>query len=82
MHSESGWIAIPSLKEYLAMLKHEFLDDGPLYFIFDYDSVHRNQEVRQDTHDLGIIMKFISNGMTDSLQPLDRTVFGTMKAAA
>jgi hypothetical protein len=27
-------------------------------------------------------MKFISNGMTDSLQPLDRTVFGTMKAAA
>jgi acyl carrier protein phosphodiesterase len=27
-------------------------------------------------------MKFISDGMTDSLQPLDRTVFGTMKAAA
>jgi hypothetical protein len=27
-------------------------------------------------------MKFIPGGMTDSLQPLDRAVFGTLKATA
>jgi hypothetical protein len=51
MHSESGLIAIPSFKEYLAMLKHEFPDDEPMYFVLNCYSVHRNQEVQQHTRD-------------------------------
>jgi hypothetical protein len=44
--------------------------------------VHRTREVRDRAVELGIIIKMITGAMTDSLQLLDRAVFGVMKAAA
>jgi hypothetical protein len=81
LHSESGWIAIQTFEEYPQMLKREFPRDEPIYLILDCYSVHRGQEFRFYVRDLGINMKFIPPGMTDCFQPLDRTVFGTLKAS-
>jgi hypothetical protein len=82
VHSASGWITIPTFQEYLVMLKREFPEDEPVYLILDCYSVHRSQEIREYARQLGIVMKFIPAGMTDSLQPLDRAVFGTLKGIA
>jgi hypothetical protein len=81
-HSESGWITIPTFEEYLAILKSAFPGEEPIYLILDCYSVHRSQEIREYARHLGIIMKFIPPGTTDSLQPLDRAVFGTLKGIA
>jgi hypothetical protein len=64
------------------MLKSEFTDDEPIYLILDRYSVHGSQEIRNVAPSLGIIMKFISDCMIDSLQPFDRAVFGTLNAPA
>jgi hypothetical protein len=82
MHSGSGWITIPTFEDYLRLLKRDFPGDEPIYLILDCYAVHRSQEVREYARQLGIIMKFIPAGMTDSLQPLDRAVFGTLKGIA
>jgi hypothetical protein len=82
VHSRSGWITIPTFEEYLVMLKREFPGEEPVYLILDCYSVHWSPEIREFAEQLGIFMKFIPAGMTDSLQPLDRAVFGTLKGIA
>jgi hypothetical protein len=82
MHSESGWIKIRTFEKYLQMLKRAFPGDEPIHLILDYYSVHLSQEIRSDARDLGKNIKFIPAGTTDCLQPLDRAVFGTLKASA
>jgi hypothetical protein len=82
MHSESGWITVEGFQEYLTLLKQEFPGDDPIFLILDCYSVHRTREVQDRALELRIIIKMIPGGMTDSLQPLDRAVFGVMKATA
>jgi hypothetical protein len=53
----------------------------PVHLIPDTFSAHRCQEVREVARSLNIVMHFIPTGATDSMQPLDRYVFGAMKAS-
>jgi hypothetical protein len=56
-------------------------DDGdPIWVILDCYSVHRQEATKCLAAPLGINLLFIPPGMTDELQPLDRYVFGVMKA--
>jgi hypothetical protein len=52
----------------------------PLDIVRDCDCVHRLEDVRDHAADLKIRLWFIPAGDTNELQPLDRAVFGAMKA--
>ena len=54
----------------------------PVHLILDVYAVHRNEEIKEYAKNLGIEMYFIPAGLTDKFQPLDRRVFGCLKATA
>jgi hypothetical protein len=81
--SESGWTTSQVMLQWLAKLRQEvFPDDKPVALILDVYAAHRKQEVRNFAADLNIELVFIPPGCTDLLQPLDRRVFGVLKAKA
>jgi hypothetical protein len=82
MHSLSGWMTVSSLEQYLRFLKAQLPGPEPISLILDCYSVHPGQQIRDFAIELGISLLFIPPGMTASLQPLDRAVFGAMKATA
>lgn len=79
-HTETGWINGTSFMDYLSMLREHQGDDDPIHLICDIYRAHRTKEVLEHAEALGIHMHFIPAGCTDSLQPLDRTVFACLKA--
>jgi hypothetical protein len=81
--SESGWTNIEVICRYFAFLRGTlFCDSEPLIVILDTYSAHRAQVVREIAQLWGITLIFIPPGCTDRLQPLDRRVFGVLKAYA
>jgi archaellum biogenesis protein FlaJ (TadC family) len=50
--------------------------------MLDSYSVHRTDEDKEYARSLGIILLCVPPGMTDALQPLDRSVFGAVKQEA
>jgi hypothetical protein len=87
-HSPSGWSPIETFKHYLdrlaaynvAQCPGRIGRELPLHLILDCYSVHRSEEITRYAERLAIRLWFIPPGHTDELQPLDRTVFGSMKA--
>jgi hypothetical protein len=80
-HSESGWTTTETFIRYLHWLRDtQYKDDLPLWLVLDCYSVHRDEAVKACAESLNIVLEFLPPGMTDSFQPLDRYVFGCMKA--
>jgi hypothetical protein len=84
-HSESGWTTRETFAGYLSWLATEqyrgrITPDCPLDLVLDCHAVHRSPEIRGHAASLGIRLWFIPAGHTDELQPLDRAVFGALKA--
>jgi hypothetical protein len=79
-HSDSGWTTTTTFIEYLKWLRGIYGPGPDLHLILDLYSVHRSQKVREEAAALGIHLYFIPAGFTDELQPLDRYVFGVLKA--
>jgi hypothetical protein len=83
-HSPSGWSTIQTFTRYLDWLaelyRGKIAPDCPIDLVLDCYSVHRSQEIRDHATRLGIRLWFIPAGHTDQLQPLDRAVFGAIKA--
>jgi hypothetical protein len=52
-----------------------------VHLILGTFSAHRCQEVRDVARSLNIMMHFIPAGAMDTMQRLDRYVFGAMKAS-
>ena len=50
--------------------------------LLDLHSSHRGQEIFNLAAELNITLHFIPAGQTDKYQPLDRTIFGPLKATA
>ena len=62
---------------------HEYFDDDePIHLVLDLYPSHMTDQVRQYAAALGIIFHIIPAGMTDYYQPLDRKIFGILKAKA
>lgn len=80
-HSSTGWTTIDTFKQYLDFLSEHF-NHEPVHLILDVYAVHRNEEIKEYAKNLGIQMYFIPAGLTDKFQPLDRRVFGCLKATA
>ena len=79
-HSESGWSTVATFCEYLMFIRQYFSDDERIWLILDLYSVHRTDQVRMTAKSLNIELIFIPPGQTDHFQPLDRAVFGVLKA--
>ena len=62
-------------------LRETFADE-PLELILDLHSSHRTSAVKTLAENLGIRLHYVPPGATDELQPLDRRVFGALKATA
>jgi hypothetical protein len=51
-----------------------------IHLILDGYATHRCDDVLAMADELGIVLRFIPPGLTDLLQPLDRSVFGALQA--
>jgi hypothetical protein len=81
--SQSGWTNAEIICGYLRRLKAlDGFREGPLIVLLDTYAAHRCARVREVAAVLEIDLVFIPPGATDKLQPLDRYVFGVLKAFA
>ena len=80
-HSTTGWTTGETFKDYLGFLS-EYFQHQPIHLILDIFSVHRSPEIKEYARQLGITLHYIPSGCTDKYQPLDRRVFGALKATA
>jgi hypothetical protein len=79
-HCEPGWTTCGTFHRWLAWLRGGYDDGQSIWLILDCYPVHRQEAMKQWPAELGINLLFILPGLTDELQPLDRFVFGAMKA--
>jgi hypothetical protein len=80
--SPSGWTTTDVMARYFFQLRNVLFPDGPLLVILDCYAAHRATVVRETARACNIDLLFIPPGCTDRLQPLDRRVFGVLKAYA
>ena len=86
-HSQSGWSTREVMMKYLELLREQFPAAGGgavpprLHLILDMYASHRMDDVIAAANDMNIEFHFIPPGLTDEFQPLDRRVFGCLKAA-
>jgi hypothetical protein len=89
-HTESGWTGVESFKDALRWLrtqpgyteKHDGMYVKKLHLVLDVYKVHTTQAVKDLAEELNIELHYIPPGMTDACQPLDRAIFGVLKAKA
>jgi hypothetical protein len=58
------------------------MGSGPIHLVLDLYTAHHTDHIREVAGQQEINLHFIPAGMTDLLQPLDRAVFGILKATA
>lgn len=86
-HSQSGWSTREVMMKYLEVLRGQFpaAQEGDLpprlHLILDMYASHRMDDVIAAANHMNIEFHFIPPGLTDEFQPLDRRVFGCLKAA-
>ena len=70
------------MMEWLEFLRRlpEYRGGQYIHVILDGYATHLCDDVRALADELGIGLHFIPPGLTDLLQPLDRSVFGALKA--
>jgi hypothetical protein len=78
-HSQSGWQTAEAFQQWLRWLRSCYGDGEAVWLVLGCYSVHRQPPMRQYADDRGIHLLFITPGLTDDLQPLDRYVFEAMR---
>jgi hypothetical protein len=76
--SENGWVTQTVMLWYLMWLTLP-LGTGPLALVLSTFPGHLTGRIRRCAKELGVQMIEVSKGMTDLLQPLDRSCFGPLK---
>ncbi len=80
-HSANGWSTTDTFQEYLHFIS-DLYHGQPLHLLLDLHSSHRSNEIKKLAAELNITLHYIPAGQTDKYQPLDRKVFGALKATA
>jgi hypothetical protein len=78
-HSTNGWQTSETFQSDLENLR-SVMGLEPIHLLLDCYSAHRIDAVKEAAARLGITLHFIPPGLTDEYQPLDRAVFGVVKA--
>ena len=81
-HTESGWMDEQAFSFYLMKLREHFNDDKTIHLVMDLYPSHMTEEVKQTAEACNICFHIIPAGYTDVYQPLDRKIFGPLKALA
>lgn len=80
-HSENGWSNEDLMIRYLEWLKN--YKKGYMFnVVWDLHASHRSESVKGKAQGLEIGLSFIPVGQTGEWQPLDRRIFGILKAKA
>jgi hypothetical protein len=81
---EAEWSTVETFRHYFDWLTKHYRGRIPrecrLHLILDCYSLHRSDDTKRCATRRGIQLSFILAGFTDELQPLDRAVFGAVKA--
>ena len=80
-HSENGWSDADVMKSYLEWFSNEMGNEWSL-LLWDLHSSHRCKEVKDEAVNRHVNLSFIPAGQTSVWQPLDRKIFGMLKAKA
>jgi hypothetical protein len=80
--SQSGWTTTDVMCRYFQLLREHLYHTGPLVILLDTYAAHRAAATRDAAARLQVELVFIPPGCTDRLQPLDRRIFGVLKAHA
>ena len=80
--SQTGWTTSDVMCRYFQLLREHLYPTGPLVVLLDTYAAHRSAATKEAAARLEIELVFIPPGCTDQLQPLDRRVFGVLKAHA
>ena len=77
--SPTGWSTHEVMKRYLKWLR-DYTKEQRIFVVWDVHASHRNENVLQwaRNHDIGVA--FVPAGQTGTWQPLDRRIFGSLKA--
>ena len=81
-HTETGWINKEAFERYLMILREQFEGDDTIYLLLDIYPAHRVESVKNLAAELNIHLVYVPAGLTDKFQPLDRRIFGALKASA
>jgi hypothetical protein len=81
-HSESGWATENIVMSYIEWLSHEIADGTPCALILDVYPTHRTDRVIEIAAANDVELLFVPAGGTGRFQPLDRRIFGELKARA
>ena len=80
-HSENGWSNAEVMKAYLAWFSEQMQNEWSV-LLWDLHSSHRCDEVKAEAISQHVNLAFIPAGQTSEWQPLDRKIFGILKAKA
>jgi hypothetical protein len=81
-HTATGWQTTETMQQRLRFLRSlpEYAGMHEILVIIDCYAAHLCDDVRALADELGLRLHFIPPRLTDILQPLDRAVFGALKA--
>jgi hypothetical protein len=81
-HSESGWATENIIINYTEWLHKQIADGCPCALILDVYPTHRTDRVFAIAEAYDVELLFVPAGGTGRFQPMDRRVFGELKARA
>jgi hypothetical protein len=79
MHCKRGWCNEEIVQQYLFWLRNQ-IPEGEICLIWDQYRSHMTQMITDLAAQLNISLVFVPKGATGVYQPLDRCVFGALKA--
>ena len=79
-HSPKGWTTGSTFREFLTAVRGYVGHARPLWLVADCFSAHREKETRDHAASLNMELIYVPAGYTDEMQPLDRSIFGTLKS--
>lgn len=78
--NQQGWMNEDMMIQYLNHLHFKYADTFPCALLLDCYKAHRTTRVKQEAQKLGIKLVYVPANGTGKYQPLDRRVFGIVKA--
>jgi hypothetical protein len=81
-HFDSGWATENVIVESIEWMNREITDFSPCVLIMDVYPSHRTKHVMATAEALDVELLFVPPGVTGRFQPMDRRIFGKLKARA
>jgi hypothetical protein len=81
-HSEAGWATENMIIEFIEWLHHDITKSSPCTLILDVYPGHRTERIIATAEANDVELLFVPASGTGGFQPMDRRIFGDLKARA